>query len=477
MAAVTLALRDDVARRLERATAAFERFLRRGDVQRTPDEPTLSLGRILCQQARQLRDGALNVSVIGVTESTLRSGYRLSGALSNLAAWTAPASHESAAVNSFPVPAPRDAVSYARYGCPETAEQEMHHAAMLGMSPDRARLLLTSSGMAACTLLECFLLREVLRRGDRILMHSGTYFEVRQQMQSLPFVSVRLAPSGSRSQLLDSIARIEPRVVFVDPLTNSADCRAIDVPRLLDEAEALCRRETWFVIDGTLLSGGFNPFARQRRNIRVLYYESGCKYLQFGLDLGPAGVVVVDRERADVFERLRRGTGTIGTELLVLPRTSRDVYLEYLRLQTAAARAAAESATEVLGRVEPVMRVVCPGTEMHTDFSEGRGYPHFGGILTFCFVREAMNRRAPLEAFIELLLQTARAAGVPLTSGVSFGFRVARVSAAWSSFDAECAFLRLSAGADVAAARQVGRLIACAALRTVKHEDLERGVA
>ena len=52
-----------------------------------------------------------------------------------------------------------------------------------------------------------------------------------------------------------AIEQYQPRVVFVDPLTNSAELRVLDVERLLDDADQLCRRETWFVIDGTLLSG------------------------------------------------------------------------------------------------------------------------------------------------------------------------------------------------------------------------------
>ena len=46
-----------------------------------------------------------------------------------------------------------------------------------------------------------------------------------------------------------------------------------------------------------------------------------------------------------------------------------------------------------------------------------------------------------------------------LTAGVSFGFCVPRIGAAWSSYEADEAFLRLSAGIDLALAAALGRLV------------------
>src|SRR5260370_30876589 len=166
---------------------------------------------------------------------------------------------------------------------------------MLGFDRTRESVLLAASGMAAYALIETFLLREVLRPADRVVLHPGVYFEARQQLQSLPVLDVKIARGVGRNDILDAIAAHQPRVVFVDPLTHSPELRVIDLLPLLDAAEAMCRHVTWFIIDGTLLSGGFDPFTQQnpRRKALALHYESGCKYLQFGMDLGPAGVVVV----------------------------------------------------------------------------------------------------------------------------------------------------------------------------------------
>jgi cystathionine gamma-synthase len=461
-----LELAADARVRLRGAIAQMERFLRREECRRWgADHPTWILGHGLTEHGRGLLQGALDPARPTSCESTLRSAYRLAGALGSLAAWTAPATQESVALNSFPSAASRDAVAYARYGCPEIAAQEFAYAEMLGFDPGNARLLLTSSGMAAYALIENFLLRDVLSPGDRVLLHPGIYFETRQQIQSLKFLSVHTAGGGGRLDMLQAIAATRPRVVFVDPLTNSMDYRAIDIVRLLDEADRICAPDTWFVIDGTLLSGVCDPFADcKRRNVRVLYYESACKYLQFGMDLGPAGIVVVDGGDADRFLQLRRGIGAIASESLVLPRASRGAYLEYLCAQTACGLATAAAVNAFAGSGGGGhIRAAHPRLPDHPDHGEIAAYAHSGGVLMFKFSNPGFNRRKPLEAFIDVLMVKAVLAKLPLTTGVSFGFRVPRIGAAWSSYDEDHAFLRLSAGIDLDRAAELGYLIgACA---------------
>ncbi len=460
-------LRADVARRLLRAIARMERFLLREESRLCGStDPTRLLGQSFIDEARHLLRGPLLDSSPAIAESTLRSAYRLIGTLANLAAWGAPASQESCAVNSFPVAAARDVVAYSRYGCAETACQETAYTTLLGFEPTRVRLLLTSSGMAAYSLIENFLLRDVLEFGDRIVMHPGVYFETQQQVRSLKLFEIEIAGGCGRLEILNAVVTHRPKVVLVDPLTNSLELRIIDLARLLDDADRLCERETWFVIDATLLSGSFDPFAGSpRRHVRVLYYESGCKYLQFGMDLGPCGVVVVEAQLAARFERLRRGMGAVAAETLVLPRASRHAYLTYLRTQTACARLIADTVARFSWPAgAPPIRAAFPAQSSHPDHAEAQCYPHLGGVIALCFANDEFNKRAPLETFIDSLMSMARSSGVALTAGVSFGFRVARIGAAWTSYDADDAFLRLSAGVDLDQAVQLGHLIArCAA--------------
>lgn len=460
-ASIGAELREDAARRVALAILKLEGFLRRGECQaRRAWDPTRHVGKTLIDEGRHLLRGALSRSAPPPGEPTLRSAYRLIGVLGNLAAWSAPATQESHALASFPVAGARDVVAYSRFGGAEIAAQESVYASMLGFDPQHARLLLTSSGMTAYALIEAYLLREVLMPEDRILLHPSVYFETRQQLVTLTQFSSCTAAGPSREAILAAISACQPRVVFVDPLSNAADFRAIDMMRLLREADQICRQETWFVVDSTLLSGGFDPFAESRRQqVRVLYYESGCKYLQFGMDLGPAGLVVVESALAEPFERLRRGIGAVSSEALVLPRASRQAYLNYLQAQTACAQAVSRAATEACSAARCIIEPVHPSQVSHPDHAEAQCYLHLGGVLVFRFANPHLNRRRPLEDFIDLLIDRARCANLALTAGVSFGFRVPRIGAAWSSYDAEGAFLRLSAGIDLALAAALGRLI------------------
>lgn len=460
-ASVGVELREDAARRLARAIMSLELFFRREECRLCPDwDITRRLGETLIAEGRHLLRAALSESA-APTEPTLRSAYRLTGALRSLAAWSAPATQESHALASFPVAGARDVVAYSRFGNPEISAQEAAYTCMLGFHPQRARVLLTSSGMTAYALIEAYLLREVLRPRDSILLHPSVYFETRRQLVSLSQFSPRTAAGGSRTDMLAGIAACQPRVVFVDPLSNSADFRAIDMMQLLEQADQVCRRETWFVVDSTLLSGGFDPFAGpQRQHVRVLYYESGCKYLQFGMDLGPAGLVVVEAALAERFEQLRRGIGAIGSDSLVLPRASRQAYLHYLRAQTTCAQAVAQAASHACMASSPmVIEPLHPSLTSHPDHAESKHYLHLGGVLMFRFANPQLNRRRPLEDFIDLLIERARSANLALTAGVSFGFCIPRIGAAWSSYEADEAFLRLSAGVDLTVAAALGRLI------------------
>jgi cystathionine beta-lyase/cystathionine gamma-synthase len=171
-------------------------------------------------------------------------------------------------------------------------------------------------------------------------------------------------------------------------------------------------------------------------------------------------VVVVESALAERFEQLRRGIGAIGSDALVLPRASRQAYLNYLRAQTVCAQAVALAAAGACPTSAPcIIEAMHPSQVSHPDHAEAQHYVHLGGVLVFRFADPQLNRRRPLEDFIDLLVDRARSAKLPLTAGVSFGFCVPRIGAAWSSYEADEAFLRLSAGIDFALAAALGRLI------------------
>jgi hypothetical protein len=100
-----------------------------------------------------------------------------------------------------------------------------------------------------------------------------------------------------------------------------------------------------------------------------------------------------------------------------------------------------------------------PSEAAHPDCAEAEHYEHLGGVIALRFLDARLNFRKPLELFIDQLVAAARVRGVPLTVGVSFGFRVPRVGAAWISYDGDEAFLRLSAGVSLDSADRLGQLL------------------
>ena len=61
----------------------------------------------------------------------------------------------------------------------------------------------------------------------------------------------------------------------------------------------------------------------------ILYFESGSKYLQFGLDLQMAGIVFVEKQYSSELNTFRRNTGTViyQTGVAKFPSYNREQFL------------------------------------------------------------------------------------------------------------------------------------------------------
>src|SRR6185312_3192700 len=100
------------------------------------------------------------------------------------------------------------------------------------------------------------------------------------------------------------------------PLANLAEQRIIDIPFLLQELNKCEKRDTpYLFIDGSMLPCFCTEyFDKFKFNDKLFYIESCSKYLQFGLDMGMAGVVVHDVKLKPQMDRLRRNMGINLTE-------------------------------------------------------------------------------------------------------------------------------------------------------------------
>jgi hypothetical protein len=197
-----------------------------------------------------------------------------------------------------------------------------------------------------------------------------------------------------------------------------------------------------------MVSGGIDVFGMFARpdHPKVLYYESASKYAQFGLDMQMAGVCAVPSELAPVARTIRRNTGTIlyPDAVARFPRADRRAYLARMVGMSTGARTVA-NALRIDQRIAEHVRIGCVD-----DWFE-RGWAHGGAVVTLEFRRPGLNNRDGLEAVIERMLVNARARGIPLVKGLSFGFSTTRVSAASAMAEGSDPFLRFSVASGTVA--------------------------
>lgn len=380
----------------------------------------------------------------------VRARYRLLlqiiGHIQTCLQW-ASSSQDQSIENCFFDPAEQasSSLNYARYGTLSLRAFELRMRETLGFDPSTQELLATSSGMAAYQVLETFLLRNALLPDDTIAYAPYIYFEGQEQMLRLPgFRHVTLSSYGVE-QILREVAREDPRVVFLDPVANCPGMPTIDLRNLANSTRDGSWKNRWLVIDGTMVSGGLNPFAwfNGPDHPRILYYESGSKYLQLGMDLQMAGMCVfnVDLYQEMYTNRRNSGTTMYSSQIACFPRYNRDTLLARMKLLS---RNAGQIASTLQGESDRAGGIVVG----FPSAAEQLGWQHAGGVVTLEFADFDHNSRACLERYIEMLLAECRSRNVALTRGVSFGFGVTRVSAASAMAKNADPFLRFSAGEE-----------------------------
>ncbi|WP_410657545.1 PLP-dependent transferase [Amycolatopsis sp. lyj-112] len=450
---------DSCAWRLRAARRDIEEYVGYCERNALPvDEPVITA---LTDSARQAgkriaeqRESLLTRSEIDVNDQStgelaLRFGLATLSYVRGALEWRSAAFDQSLAVQFFDLRAqgsPR--VNYERYEHNSVHQVEAQLLEILGLSPESHSVSATSSGVAAYTLVECFLLRERLRSGDHVLMAPYIYFEASEQLTTLPFIQVERAAGYSIEEIIADVVRYRPRAIFVDPLANTAQQRMIDLPGLLARLRSVVLERTTVVIDGTMLSGGLPAeLLASDDAVEVLYYESASKYLQLGMDAGMAGVVAYPIELGEAFDRQRRNTG------LILYRHGADLFPRYpksfyRRRMTRIGANALRTATLLRDdhRVTDVGKVSYPGLPDHPDARIAERLPYAGGCITFLFHERERNTRDELNVLFDRVFTHARRLGVQLTKGASFGFSTPRISAADAFAEGEPPFLRLYLG-------------------------------
>lgn len=394
--------------------------------------------------------GTERPETLSAAETVLRFGWATNSYARDALEWCAPSVAQAGAVQFFdPDVQNSRETNYARYETSAVEDVERHIADVLTVPADTHMVSATSSGIAAYTLIEAVLLRHRLRPGDTVLVAPTVHCETVEQLLSLRYFDIRRATGHGVADLLDDVRRLRPRCVFADPLANNARQRMIDIPELVRRLPSVTTGPTTVVIDGTMVSSGTPAIAAPAHpSVEVIQYESGSKHLQLGLDLTMAGFVVHPLASGAEFRQQRRNTGVVLDPRAAdrFPRFPRSAHRSRMRrIGANAARTAVRLHDDP--RVAEVGRIFHPALPGHPDHALARAMPHHSGCVTFLFHQAERNSREELGALFQRILANARALGVQLTTGTSFGFSVPRLWAARDTCsDDEPSFLRLSAG-------------------------------
>jgi threonine dehydratase len=366
--------------------------------------------------------------------------------IKNSLAWCSASTDQVGRVMFFdPAENVANSLNYDRYGSLLLREREFSMQQALGLDVEKTDLLLTSSGQAAYTVVESFLLRHALSAKPTVVTCPYIYFEALEQLESLKHVKTITSESWDIKDMIDLVEESSAEALFLDPLANLGTLHMTDFREFAKQLEGHDWSSKWIITDGTMVSGGLNLFEvfNKPNHPQVLYYESGSKYMQFGLDLQMAGVVVCPREYSAELATYRRNTGTVmyQSSITKFPRYSRQQFLS--RMGT-------------LTRNAEIMRDTLKSFDMQSEKIEIAypkdwqkfGWSHGGGIVSVTMAEEGLNNRACLDYLIELILKECAAQGVSITKGVSFGFSTTRISAAAAMAQSRPPFLRFSIGEE-----------------------------
>jgi threonine dehydratase len=442
-------------------------------------EHGLPLDRLAVNVARSVNQQVADNCVIGET-SEAGDGEQRVRALSQLAVasrmafeWRSPAYDQAGAVAALdPGALGSPGVNYARYAQPGVAEVERQLAEIARIDPATHAVLLTSSGMAAFGLIMGMLLE---RDGVRTAITAPyLYFEAHEMLRYWLGPALESARTFDAREIAEQAVTKCHDAVFADPMANNADQRMVDV-EWLAAALSSADRPPWLVVDGTMLPVITAMPVTTALPEKALYYESCSKYLQLGLDIAMAGMVVVPRRLEARARRVRRNLGLgvdrYGAELF--PRYRAPLFIRRLQHMERAAADVAVSLRAALPEKE--FTVGFPGLPEHPDHLLAQRMHRTGSCLTVAPVRGHPSRDQ-LEPVVDEAIRVAQRRGVSLVKGVSFGFTVSRISSASAMAEGTPPFMRLAVGlADPGASRALADVLSCAILAVWHREPLAGG--
>ncbi len=357
----------------------------------------------------------------------------LAGALA-ASSWQSPSIRHAHCCQAGPadgrVTAHRD--DYARDRHPAGAAYE--RALAQTRSPGDSALL-TSCGMSAVVVALAHV-SDALR--DGVLVGASAYHETRDLVRRAAPHAV-LLPEHPDGAFAAAIARWRPACVVLDAVSTESGAAVPDIPGIA-RALAQARPGAWLVVDVTgapLASSPLSLPEARAGHVRVLAIESLTKHAQLGLDRVTAGAVYAAASEAAALDERREhlGANIADASVHALPAPQHAVLARRLARH---ARNAAELAQALAAAAPRDAEVAHPALASHPA--------HGRSTATWLTLRLGTAERAG--TFVDAALTHARASGVALVEGASFGLDTTRVYAPSPGDGQSCGFVRISAGIE-----------------------------
>ena len=350
-----------------------------------------------------------------------------------------------------------DGLNYDRYGAPDVRDFEARllRALALGNEKLPLKLLLTSSGVAAFTVLHQFILTNVVTAGDTIVISPYLYFECFDHLRLLSHINVVNAESFDAEDIIATAEKHNAKAVYLDPMANTLGLQTTDVRRF---AQLTSGKEGWadrfLVIDGTLVSGGMAVYDwfGEPTHPKVLYYESAHKYIQMGMDIVMCGFLVFPDILSDTIGLIRQVTGTTlyTRQANVLPPIDHSIHQSRTHLLTTNA----EKLYHYLDKTSSTIAEFNFPTHWRK-----MGWSHGGNVVTIKLFGDGMNKRPSLDKFTDFVLRAAEEENVAMTKGGGLGFSVTRIWPSTPFIRNEDPYMRISVGVDPDEVEPVARAI------------------
>lgn len=319
-------------------------------------------------------------------------------------------------------------ILYERWEHKEIERIELQMLKIFGLSDSEFGCTVVNSGMAAFSLVESFLIRNFLKHGDSIVMSPNIYFESREQLRSLNWLKIIESKSYNYKDIIKLVEIHQAKAIFVDILTNTEEQRMVDIPSLLDYFHH-CTNCPLLIIDGTMLPCATIPYIISfPKKENIFYFESCSKYLQLGLDMSIAGILIYDVKLKHKLDILRRNMG------LMLSEHNAHLFPIYKKKQLMDRIHRIESnACIIAGRLSAdkeiieTYDIIYPNLSNHPDHSLAQKIDRYGGCIIFkCKIKDS-KLLLQIKMLAEILMKNARANKVPIGQGLSFGFSFPRV--------------------------------------------------